>query len=327
MFRKSPKPTTSGSIRNNNDIVLSLPANQLEGLAKEMLERLTTSKLIQNHRLGKKQLLDSFTGEDAVTVLRGIMEEENIVVLVTREQALQVGRDIAETFQFFVHGNPKKASTPEALLEDTARDIFVFKNNLPSQALQTQKAYPTYFDKVRLMQSKVKLGVNVETGKTYDESFVAREAVDTLMKIKLVKSRKEAVHMVRKMNEKVNCCHHVSKPETKFSDNDQVYQFVPLDEVKQNLSPKKTKTTKVKGIKKIDEMNSSLPEKNTADLSADSTKNSDGSSTNKKSKTVKSVSVRTASSQRKDKSYYQDRALDVRSRLNKHRDGCKILST
>ena len=82
---------------------------QLEAFAEELEERLTKSKMIKNRQQDQKRITKSFTGQDAVTVLREILQDESCGVPATRDQALQVGREIDTEFQFFAPARPWRA--------------------------------------------------------------------------------------------------------------------------------------------------------------------------------------------------------------------------
>ena len=304
---------------------------QLEAFAEELHERLVKDKLLKDRKHGSKYLYDSFTGRDAVTVLREILRDENCGIPATREYALQVGRDIAAEFQYFAFARKSKKSAPAVMiLEDNNSDLYQFQNNLPTQVHKMKKEYPSMWDKVRLMQSKVRVGDHAGIVRSYANSFVAQEAVDCLMELKLVKSRREAVHLVRKMNEKVGCCRHVSLPETtKFADDDQIFKFIPVGEQTprpaKSLSPKRSKSSRqlIKGSKSSRQLIKGLDKFNVSfmnDTSGKSDPISETASVAVKTVRTAKTTASEASRKSKDPAYFKTRAADIRSRLNVHRN-------
>lgn len=319
--KTSTKAPSSQVATSSEESEAPVQSMQLEALAEELHERLVKDKLLKNRKHRSKYLYDSFTGQDAVTVLLDILQDENCGIPATREHALQVGRDIAAEFQFFAFaGKPKKSSPAMMILEDNTSDLYQFQNNLPTQVYKMKKEYPSMWDKVSLMQSKVRVGDNAGIVRSYANSFVAQEAVDCLMKLKLAKSRREAVHLVRKMNEKVGCCRHVSLPETsEFADNDQLFKFTPVEEQiprpTKSLSPKRSKSSRqlIKGLEKI----------SVTIMKDTSGKSNPGSETASAAiKTVRTAKTTASEASRKskDSAYFKTRATDIRSRLNVHRN-------
>ena len=63
----------------------------------------------------------------------------------------------------------------------------------------------------------------------FPQCFIARNLVDIVMKLKLARSRRESVHLIRKLNQKVFCCKHVCI-EHEFQDEYLFFRFIPASQ-------------------------------------------------------------------------------------------------
>ena len=115
------------------------------------------------------------------------------------------------------------------MLVDSDLELYQFRNNLPSHVKAVKQQYPTYWDKMRLLEEHVVLRDRRHMFRVFPQCFVASEAVDVLLQLQLVKSRGEGVHLMRKLNQKVFCCQHVCF-EHAFSDDYLFFEFVPPQE-------------------------------------------------------------------------------------------------
>eukprot|EP00797_Seminavis_robusta_P017800 Sro2663_g334050.2 (236) ;mRNA; r:5901-6608 len=82
---------------------------------------------------------------------------------------------------------------------------------------------------MQLFEENVDLQDRRHMFRVFPDCFIAREAVDMLMNLKIVRSRNEAVHLVRKLNQKVFCCQHVCM-EHDFEDEYLFFRLVPKNE-------------------------------------------------------------------------------------------------
>ena len=230
--------------------------DHLEVLAAAFQQRLQDVGAITGHkapyfgrwlptRIVSKTIPKSFTGRDAVNILQELLHEEQMndesITHVrrvqpppSRSEALEVGRAMAFEFSFFVPTNSKNNSrTMFLLLEDDAKAIYQFHDNLPSCVRAVKHQHPTYWDKMRLFEDALlrqnKIQDRRHMFRLFPSCFVAREAVDVLMQLQLVKSRREAVWLVQQLNQHVHCCQHVCS-EHDFSDDYFFFRLVPACE-------------------------------------------------------------------------------------------------
>jgi hypothetical protein len=217
---------------------------RLEALADTLQEQLRSANLIQDRKkAGKKISPNCFLGCDAVTVLMNILQTERLELYdesdealsqpdgpVTREEALTVGREIALAYRFFVHADAKNGKK-DLMLQDTDTDFYVFHNNLPMEVYKMKKQHPSAWDRVKVLEEHVVVKVCKGPVRIHIGCFIASEAVDVLMKLKLVRSRGEGAHAMQKMNEKVRFFKVVSHHEmTEFKDDKTMFlQFTAKD--------------------------------------------------------------------------------------------------
>lgn len=281
------------------DLALELPDVQLEALADAFQEMLFKTGKVQDRQLRNRPVPQSFQGNHAVDVLHKLLLEQSGLNEISRNQAVRVGRKIQTQFHFFVHNlSTAKKHYP---LQDCDHDLYQFDHNLPMQVYKVRKQYPSLWDKVTLLENRVPLKDHRGLVKVHNNCFLAKEAVDVLMQVKLVKSRKEAVHMIQKLNEKVYCCRladHPGNDGTNFQDDTQLYRFVPKEE---RIKPPPTRTRSHSPARKHN-------------------KKLDSSMQDVSSKSHHSHRRRDrANSPAKDAAYFQNRAQGVRDRLDQHR--------
>jgi len=346
---------------------------QLEALAEDLQKQLHSAHLIKDRLYKTRNIPKSFLGSDLITVLVGILKEEQLhdptdETPITRERALKVGRAMATEFGFFVHAdtNSKASKKDKALegieLQDSAAEVYRFENNLPIQVHKTKKQYPSMWDRVRLLEQNVKLDTHRGLVKTFTDCFRGTDAVDALVSLKLVRSRKEAVHVIRKMNDKVMCCHAVtsksSVPASDFTDSEALYKFVPEEDripkdmgstaspplSRSNSRSNSPSTSPLRAARK--KIGGSLSPKRirrkqsmdhvTKSCTSAAGPNSlldsnfdlmDASSIQsaplRRTRSNQSGSSSRSNSPKKDKAYFEKQALDLRSRLDVYRDARK----
>jgi Domain found in Dishevelled, Egl-10, and Pleckstrin (DEP) len=297
----------------NGEEKLDLPVTQLEAMADAFQERLIQTGKVEDRQLRNRPVPQSFQGNDAVDVLVKLLQGDH--PNVTRAQAVQVGNEIQDKFHFFV--NNRSTKTHSIPLRDSEQELYQFDHNLPIQVYQMRKQYPSNWDKVTLLENRVPLGDHNGLLKVHSNSFLAKEAVDVLMEAKLVKSRGEAVRMIRKLNEKVCCCRmadHPGNDGSKFADDNTLYRFVPKE---QRIQPLHTANHRQRS-----KVRSSSPSRDLKlrDKSAtrDHHKGATQSSSSKSTKIRKSSSS-PSFSLAKDAAYFKSRAQGVRDRLDAHR--------
>ncbi|CAB9503821.1 unknown protein [Seminavis robusta] len=289
---------------------------RLEVLAETMEEKMFRANLVHDHFHMLRQVPRSFFGSDVVTMLRAILQmQDDSTPFITRDQALQVGRQIETEFQFFshvdnhTHSKKKKKNKKEGtikILQDSNKDLYQFHHNLPVQVHKTKKKYPGLWDKAHFLEAHLEFNAQqqeqwglVTMRKTiHQNGFVAKEAVDCLMDHKMVRSRGEAVYVMNKLIERIHFCRAFQKSgNNEFQDDCQIYQLIPLDQ--RNPEPKMRSTRKPRKTESLS-LSPRPKKRDTAFSSIDE-------------------SLRTASSSGsskaiiKDKAYFKDRVSIVRS--------------
>ncbi|CAB9518611.1 expressed unknown protein [Seminavis robusta] len=308
---------------------------ELETVAETFQNQLFAESLVQDRLVGNKTIARSFLGSDAVTTLTDILQLQRLqqpetaegftepASPVTREEALKVGRSIAEEFSFFAHHAATSKNGTSLVLEDSDQEVYVFEKNLPMQVHQVKKMYPSPWDRVGLLEQHVEVKDRRGLVRVFNSCFVASEAVDAMMGLRIAKSRREAVHMVRKMNEKVNFFKPANTTDrSEFKDDKNMFlKFIPKENrepepkrhhhrMAASLSPKRSSP---KGLRKTKSLQHEGPLRPTS-VSPKSTrrlKTHDGEG---------SLNGSRASSPTKDRKYFEDRAKDIRGRLDELRD-------
>ncbi|CAB9518612.1 expressed unknown protein [Seminavis robusta] len=286
---------------------------KFEAVADLMQEQLRAENSVRDHKYGMKKIPNSFLGCDAVTALKDILETERLQSSdpssfgnkpVTREEALEYGRKIAKDYRFFVHVNACK--NKQLVLEDTDKDVYVFQNNLPIQVYKMKKQYPTPWSRVKVLEEHVQVKDNRGIVRVFQNSFIASEAVDVLMELKLVRSRGEGTHIMQKMNDKVKFFKSAnSTDQSDFRDDKAMFlQFTPKEDRVQEPKPQNGKKRSSRSL-------SPKGKKSDRSLSPSRGKGSDRSLKGDESNRSRSMSPT------KDRAYFESRAKDVRSGLGK----------
>jgi Domain found in Dishevelled, Egl-10, and Pleckstrin (DEP) len=138
----------------------------------------------------------------------------------------------------------RHATEKDKPLVDSGSDLYQLDQNLPSQVQRVKELYSSYWDKAWLIEQHIECKDRRHKFKTYPDCFVASECVDTLMHLKLVKSRKEGVFLMRKLIEKVCFCEPASSC-TEFKDDAEFFYLVPKN--KRIQEPPKRHQKKKKG--------------------------------------------------------------------------------
>lgn len=300
--------TTSNTAINTNDessTPLQLQPVQLEAIADALQEQLIKEGRVHDHEHKSRTITKAFCGSDAVSCLLGLLKDQLSSSEVTHAQALQVGRDIQKQFHFFSHSKTTSSKSYDFL--DSDSDLYQFKNNLPMQVHTVKKKYPSMWDKVRVLEENIQLSSHKGIVKTHHDCFIAKEAVTVLMGLKLVRSTGEAVHLIRKMNEKVHCCRLVDHPGndgSNFRDDNSLYRFfAPEDRVPEPMkkgSPhSKDKSSKKSSMRRIRSTDSLASTRSSASTSA---------------------SIRSSPSCTKDAKYSKKQARSLRRQLDIYRN-------
>ena len=289
---------------------------KLEAIAEAFQDRLLTDNIVHDPILGTRTICRSFLGKDAVSVLVEVLKNSTTgEAEVTRERALVVGRKIAEEFRLFAHHASSGGKDASLVLQDN-KEIYFFQNNLPIQVHKMKKQYPSPWDRVKLVEEHIQVKDHKGLLRVYQNCFVASEAVDVLMELKLVRSRGEGVHMMQKMNEKVNFFKPANAMDpSEFKDDKYMYlTFVPKEF--RNPEPKTARKTAVSPKKSSSR--SWLRQSKSTELESSTSLSPNLPPRTKSLETDGSVrSCRTYSP--KDKSYFEDRARCIRGRLDELR--------
>lgn len=212
----SKSHSSTSSVRSNEGPDLEELAEALEAALKKQ-------------GLGKK---NTFSGKDAVTVLQNLLQAKaDQIGSVSRKEALEKGNEIRTEFDFFRHV-PTIADTVFAgdkPLVDKPSEQYYFECNLPSQVKKAKSQHKSYWDKAKLIEENVECKDRWHLLQVYENCFIAREAVDVIMNLKLVKNRKNAVKLMKKLNQQVFLCEHVTR-EHEFKDEHLFFEFIPQNQ-------------------------------------------------------------------------------------------------
>lgn len=217
----SSRSTTSHTSLCSSSFRLELDP-ELEQLAEDFQAELEDNGFLQDQKcvLTKRvKLSNVFTGKDAVTTLQSLMPRQT-----TREKACEKANEMMIEFSFFKH-----VSGQDKPLMDSASDFYQFDHNLPTQVQKVKDLYVSYWDKAWLIEQHIECKDRRHKFCTYPNCFVAKEAVDVLMKVKLVKSRREAVYLLKKLNEKVHFYEPASAGQ-EFKDEHLFFYLVPANQ-------------------------------------------------------------------------------------------------
>lgn len=211
----------------NNTICEVQP--ELEWLAEDLQKELIDQKLVQDHPIhhGIKTIHKSFSGKELIDTLHKLMLESRVEesTNATREDALEKGNQMITQLSFFKH-----ATNIAKPLLDSANDYYQFHHNLPSQVQRCKNQNKSPWDKVRLIETHVEVkDRRHRLIHEYPNCFIACEAVDVMMELKLAVTREKAVQLMRYLNTKVFCCEHVTQ-EHEFKDEHLYFYFIPKHE-------------------------------------------------------------------------------------------------
>ncbi|CAB9499392.1 DEP domain-containing mTOR-interacting protein [Seminavis robusta] len=225
-----------GSSDHSHDSTCSARARDLEGLAESFQKYLKSNGMIQDRKtVLLKTVSKCFTGSQAVSALQTVMtqqlQDRSSNLKITREAALMAGNSMVKYFHLFKHANCSSnfSSNIETTLEDSDAEFYQFDHNLPCQVRSMKRQYPSYWDKVRLLEQHVEVKDRRYMLCVFPNCFVASEAVDVMMDLKLVRSRIDAVHLMGKLNQKVFCCEHVTN-DHEFKDEYLFFHFIAPEE-------------------------------------------------------------------------------------------------
>lgn len=287
---------------------LDLEEVQMEALAETFQERLMKDDLVQDRHFRSRTVPKAFFGKDAVNILLEILEKDRNDT-VTREQALQVGRDIEHNFLFFCHVKNHAYSIgckkdKHVGLQDDEKEMYQFHNNLPIQVYKARIEHPNMWGRVRLLEATLKVTTHKGMVRQYKDCFMAKGAIGCLMDLKLVRSRREGAHFLTKMNEKVDCFRLATGGKSDLSDDEQLFRFVPASE--RSKEPTKSSRTRKTTRSAANSKSPSRYSKSPVRKNEEASTRTDASS---------AVSKTT-----KDAAYFRERATGIRSRLDRFRD-------
>ena len=271
MSLNAPSLNTSRSSRSSANSKSTADFASLEFLAETLEQQLYEKNLVQNRKSAfRKTIPKSFRGSDVVSIIHEILHQQDVedalegedefggdptpavaASEISRVEALSIGREIARDYEFFVH-----ATKANGELMDSREDLYKFHNNLPIQVTRAKKKYKTYWDKMKVIEASVDVKDRWHMFRMFPQCFVARNLVDTVMNLKLVRSRREGVHLIRKLNQKVFCCEHVCI-EHEFQDEYLFFRFIPVSQrmrepvLEEKPSLKSHRRKKIKGKRRI----------------------------------------------------------------------------
>ncbi|CAB9504977.1 DEP domain-containing mTOR-interacting protein [Seminavis robusta] len=207
---------------STTDLVSRL-VDDLESLAMDFQVAMHERGLVKDRKFGLITYPDAFVGRDAVGVLVDVLyemheEEEDI----SRQSALMVGRAMAEHLELFESAFRLKAMDHE--LSDDKYHYYHWKNNVPSDVAQTTWEM-SLMDKVKVLKKYVRIQDRYYRLKMYPRCFTGTEAVDVLMKQRIVVSRRDAVKLIRKMKREYGCFFNVTDKNQPFEDGFYFYRF------------------------------------------------------------------------------------------------------
>ena len=216
----------------------------LEFLAETLEQQLYEQNLVQDRNsVLRKTIPKSFKGSDVVSIIHEILRQRDAdddldgadefggdpfsavaTSEISREEALSIGNQIAQEYEFIVH-----ATKANGELIDSKKELYQFHNNLPIQVSRAKKKYKSYWDKMKVIEANADVKDRWHMFRMFPQCFIARDLVDTVMNLKLVRSRREGVHLIRKLNQKVFCCEHVCI-EHEFQDEYLFFRFIPVSQ-------------------------------------------------------------------------------------------------
>lgn len=214
--------------------IISDLVDDMESLAMDFQAALYNKNLVKDRKFGLIAYPEAFVGRDAVDVLLECLQELNEEVpgsddsAISRENALVIGRAMAETYQLFESAFRLKKIDHE--LCDDRFHFYKWKNNLPSDVAQITYQMPLK-QKVMILKKYVPIKDRFFRLKTYARCFVGSDAVDVLMKQRIVVSRKEGVHLIRQMKKEFACFYTIVSDKTQtFDDGSHCYYRFKMDE-------------------------------------------------------------------------------------------------
>lgn len=209
--------------------------DDLESLAMDFQAAMYHKGLVKDRKIALMTYPQAFRGRDAVDVLieclRDINEETpgDEDSKVTREAALAVGKAVAEKFQLF-QSVLRLKSLDKYELNDDGFHFYRWNNNLPSDVAQITYQM-TLKDKFLTMKKYVPIKDRFFRLKTHPRCFVGSDAVDVLMKQRIVVSRKDAVTLIRQMKEEFGCFYTIiSDKGQSFDDGGNCYYRFKMDQ-------------------------------------------------------------------------------------------------
>ena len=96
---------------------------------------------------------------------------------------MEQGNLIMAEYKFFQHVQGDKP------LLYSSSDLYRFDHNLPCQVQRVKSQYGSHWDKVRLLEQHIPCQDRRYLFRIFPNCFVAREAIDIMMELKLVRSR------------------------------------------------------------------------------------------------------------------------------------------
>jgi len=205
-----------------------LTPSQLEDIAVLFRSRLKINKgssngYIQDRKYKLRTFPQCFLGSDAVTLLTEILQEqhEKEPVEVSCSQAVRVGQAIQEQFKIFDH------VTGDHALKDEELFYRLLPNNLPGEVQATRDGLGNrLWDIMALLEAHIEVDDRVYHLRTYKRCFIGRDAVDTILELKLATDRASAVEYMLYLNHECNAFEHVTRDHS-FSDAFLFFQFIP----------------------------------------------------------------------------------------------------
>lgn len=212
--------------------------DDLESLAMDFQAAMYNKKLVKDRKFGIITYPEAFVGREAVDVLVEVLQELNEEdpddqedSAITREAALHIGRAMADQYELFESAFVLKKIDHE--LNDDRFQLYKWKNNLPSDVAQITY-HMSLKDKVKVLKKYVPIQDKFFRLKSYPRCFVGSDAVDVLLKHRIVVSRRDAVKLIRKMKQEFKCFYTIvsdkNNKDKSFDDGNYCFYRFKMDE-------------------------------------------------------------------------------------------------
>lgn len=196
--------------------------SHMEAIALAFCEKIEEKGLIKDRKYKLRNYPNVLVGQDAITVLVEVLKEMGYNK-VTRPEALRLGREVNAQFRLLAHvADEQKHDLKDEYL------FYRFKNNLPIQVHQARKG-KSMWDIMDLFENGVDIQDRTYHFQTYPRCFIARDAVEVVLRMQLAVDREDAVELMLQANKECHAFEHVTRDHD-FQDAYLFFRFIPLNQ-------------------------------------------------------------------------------------------------